>query len=111
VYYLHMEPKIVATETGIVVDVFVQPRSATDSIAGEYRGALKIKTTAPPIDDRANRAVQAQVAKWLGVSKSRVTLISGGSSRMKRLSVEGVGVEEFQAALVHVLSSRPHEPG
>lgn len=48
----------VATRDGAVIfQVRVQPRSSRNAMAGEFQGALKIRLTAPPVDDRANEAL------------------------------------------------------
>lgn len=95
----------------VVFEVFVQPRAARDAIAGEYRGALKVKTTAPPVEGKANAAVEKLLAGWLGVRRGDVSVVSGVSSRTKVVEVRGISPEEVHNALAVVLSSRPHEPG
>lgn len=95
----------------MVLAVFVQPRAARDAIGGEYRGALKIKTRALPADGKANAAICVLIAEWLDVPKSSVAVVSGHSSRAKRVSIGGVSQAELQKAVQLVLSSGPHEPG
>ena len=78
----------------IVVPVFAQPRASRSKVMGIHDGMLKIALAAPPVDGAANKALIKFVAKLLGVSKSAVTLVSGDSGRRKRLSVEGMTVQE-----------------
>jgi hypothetical protein len=108
-----MELSVSVSESkgAVVLDVFVQPRAARDAIAGEYRGALKIKTTSPPVEGKANEAVERLVAEWLDRPKSDVKVISGSKSRAKRVAIRGITLKRVQDALQLVLSSRPHEPG
>ena len=73
-----------------VLEVFVQPRAAKQAVVGIHGTALKVRVTAPPVDNRANRAVEALIAGLLGVPKGRVTVVAGHSSRHKRLEIEGV---------------------
>jgi uncharacterized protein YggU (UPF0235/DUF167 family) len=54
-------------------------------IAGQHGDALKIKLTAPPVDDAANKMCVQYLAKWLKVPKSSIKIISGHTSRTKRL--------------------------
>jgi uncharacterized protein len=70
---------------GIILKVFVQPRSSKNMIAGQHGDALKIKVTAPPVDDAANKMCVQYLAKWFKVPKSSIEIISGHTSRTKRL--------------------------
>jgi len=71
--------------SGIILKVFVQPRSSKNMIAGQHGDALKIKLTAPPVDDAANRMCIQYLSKRLDVPKSSIEIISGHNSRTKRL--------------------------
>ncbi len=70
--------------------VRVQPRASRDEIVGEYQDALKIRLTAPPVDDRANEALRKLLASRLKVPLAAVRIASGGRSRTKRVEVHGV---------------------
>ena len=48
---------------------------------------LRVKIAAPPVEGKANEALRAFLAAELGVSKSRVRLEKGDSSRFKTFSV------------------------
>ncbi|MGH2730821.1 MAG: DUF167 domain-containing protein [Actinomycetota bacterium] len=98
-------------EDGTILEVFAQPGSAKDAIVGEHGGALKVKVRAPPVGGRANVAVEELLSAALGVPRGRVTVVSGHGSRRKRVTVAGMGPDEVSAAFLHVLTSRPHEPG
>ncbi len=58
-------------------------------MAGVANGRLRIRVTAAPVDNAANRRMIAMLAKELGVAKSRVYLLAGASKRDKRVAVEG----------------------
>lgn len=70
---------------GIILKVFIQPRSSKNMIAGQHGDALKIKLTAPPVDDAANKMCVQYLAKCLKIPKSSIEIISGHTSRTKRL--------------------------
>ena len=70
--------------------VRVQPRASRDEIVGEYQDALKIRLTAPPVDDRANEALRKLLASRLKVPLAAVRIASGERSRTKRVEVHGV---------------------
>jgi uncharacterized protein len=75
------------TREGIAFSVFIQPRSSKNMISGIYGDSLKIKLTAPPVEGAANKMCVSFLAKRLGVPKSAVEIISGLSSRKKRILV------------------------
>ena len=73
-----------------LLKIYVQPGASKNEICGLYGepARLKIKVKAPPSDGEANAEVIVFVAKTLGVSKSRVELIKGHTSRQKDLAVD-----------------------
>ena len=70
--------------------VRVQPRASRDEIVGEYQDGLKIRLTAPPVDDRANEALRKLLAARLKVPLAAVRIASGDRSRTKRVEIHGV---------------------
>jgi uncharacterized protein (TIGR00251 family) len=74
----------------VVFSVRVTPRASRDAIESEYQGALKARLTAPPLEDRANKALCRLLADRLNVSASAVRILAGGKSRTKRVSIAGV---------------------
>ena len=81
----------IAEQNGAVsFAVRLQPRASRDEIVGEYQGALKIRLTAPPVDDRANAALRKLLASRLKVPLSAVRIASGSRSRTKRVEIRGV---------------------
>lgn len=82
--------------------VRVQPRSHRDAIEGEWQGALKVRLTAPPVDDRANDALCRLLAARLNIALAAVRIVGGERSRTKRVEVRGV-----TAAQVRELAKAP----
>lgn len=78
---------------GVILDLRVQPGAARTAVCGRYGDAIKVKVSAPPLDGRANDAVLRLVADELGVRPSEVSLVSGASSRSKRVLVSNITVE------------------
>ena len=75
--------------------VRVGPRASRDAIEGEHAGALKVRVTAPPLEDRANQAVRRLLADCLNVSISAVRIVAGEKSRNKRVAIAGVSRAQF----------------
>jgi uncharacterized protein (TIGR00251 family) len=79
--------------------VRVQPRASRDEIVGEYQDQIKIRLTAPPVDDRANEALRKLLATRLNVPMAAVRIAAGERSRTKRVEVRGVSAGTIQALL------------
>ena len=79
--------------------VRVQPRASRDEIVGERDGSLVVRLTAPPVEDRANKALCRLIARRLGVAPTRVTVLRGAKSRDKIVQVEGVSSAEINRSL------------
>ena len=79
------------TDDGIIFTVKVQPGASKNEIVGVQGDALKVKINAPPMKGKANRALIDFLAKHLGVKKSEVEIISGRTSRIKKIKVLGEG--------------------
>lgn len=78
------------------LSVFVQPRSSRNRVCGIHDGELKLQLTSPPVDGAANQCCREFLAKLLGVPKSAVSLLSGETSRHKRLRIAGARIEQLE---------------
>lgn len=107
---LHPLAVIEVSEQGgaMVFRVRVQPRASHDAIAGEWQGALKVRLTAPPVDDRANEACRRLLAGHLNIPVSAVRILSGERSRTKRIEVRGVTAEQVRRLAGDLSDSKSH---
>ena len=88
-----MEPWRYSTH-GISVALRVTPRGGRDDIDGVEtlaggRTVVKVRVRAIADGGEANRAVTELLAKALGVPKARVRILSGTTSRLKQIAVDG----------------------
>jgi uncharacterized protein len=79
---------------GVSVALRVTPRGGRDGIDGleklaNGRVVLKVRVRAIAEGGEANRAVTELLAKALGVPKARVRMLSGTTSRLKQIAVDG----------------------
>jgi uncharacterized protein len=91
--------EVVTGEDGCTFQVRVQPRGRRNEITGLHGDALKIRLTAPPVAGKANNALQKFLAKLLGVPPSSVEILTGHTSRQKRVRVVGISAEAIHALL------------
>ena len=89
--------RIIEKDGVVSFAVRVQPRASRDEISGEWQEGLKVRLTAPPVDDRANEALRRLLAANLKVPLSAVRIASGEHSRSKRVEVRGVTAEAVRA--------------
>ena len=80
----------------LLLRVFVQPRASRNQFCGIHEGELKLRLTSPPVDGAANECCREFLAKQLKVPKSAVTLISGDSSRHKRIRIAGATTQQIE---------------
>jgi len=73
----------------LTIEVKVTPRASRDEIVGMRDGVLAVRVTAPPVDDKANKAVVKLLAKRAGVPHSRVRIVRGQRGRRKVIAIEG----------------------
>src|ERR1700687_5629596 len=79
---------------GISVALRVTPRGGRDHIDGlerlaDGRSVVKVRVRAIADGGEANRAVTELLAKALGVPRAKVRILSGTTSRLKQIVVDG----------------------
>jgi uncharacterized protein (TIGR00251 family) len=81
------------------VTVKVHPRAKRSVAAGRFGDAWKVDLAAPPVDGKANEECVRFFAELAGVPRARVRIVSGLTSRMKVVEIEGVEQEEMERLL------------
>lgn len=76
-------PALHRGKDGITIAVSVIPHAPRNAVMGLRNDSLLVKVSASPEKGRANEAVLAQIAEFLGVSPSKLKLIRGHTSRDK----------------------------
>lgn len=71
------------------IAVKVIPKSSRTELAGRLAdGTWKVKVAAPPEKGKANRELCAFLADHFGVPRSRVRIVSGETSHLKRVRID-----------------------
>ena len=94
----------VATDA-IVLTLHILPRASKNEVCGIQDNALKVRLTSPPVDGAANKLCREFLADLFSVPKSAVEIISGETSRHKRVRVIG-----DPARLKRIVDRIAHQP-
>jgi uncharacterized protein YggU (UPF0235/DUF167 family) len=70
--------------------VRLTPRASVDGVDGVVDGVLRVRVTAPPVDDAANAALIRLLAVELGVPRRDVRIVAGAHGRQKLVVVDEV---------------------
>jgi len=87
-----------------LIAVRLTPRGGADRIDGwgeddAGRTFLKVRVRSAPVDGEANAALEAVLARALGLSRSAVKVARGATARLKQVAVEGLSETEIRARL------------
>jgi uncharacterized protein (TIGR00251 family) len=81
------------------IAVKVHPRARRSALAGRFGEAWKLDLAAPPVDGKANEECIHFFAELLDVPRARVRIITGLTSRMKVVEIEGIAQEDLERRL------------
>ncbi len=90
-------------EVFAVLRVRLIPKGGRNALTGWVDGVLSARVSAPPIDGAANKALIEMLSDKLAVSKSKISILSGETSRNKLLRIEGVTSSDLEAKLALLL--------
>ena len=91
--YLRAQPD------GVLLSVKVQPRASSSEIGEPLGSELRIRVSAPPVDDAANEALVRLLVDRLDCPRGKVELVRGQTSRHKVIKLHGLSLPEAIAKL------------
>ena len=83
----------------VVLQVRIQPRASKNEVLRMEGGGIKIRLTAPPVDNAANEALVKFLADVLSIAKSQIAIVAGHTAREKAVVVRGLSDEEVMRLL------------
>ena len=92
-------PWLTDTPAGAVLNLRIVPRAHKNAIQGELGDALKIRLCAPPVEGAANAALVEFLADTFALPRARVQLLSGATSRTKRVLLAGLTASAIQSQI------------
>lgn len=81
------------------LNIRVSPGAKNTALERLPDGGWKLRLRARAVEGQANAALLAQLAEWLDLPRSRVTLLRGQTNRQKVVAVEGLSAEEIARRL------------
>lgn len=90
---------ITDSKEGLIIQVHASPRASKTQIQGLHGDALKIRLQAPPVDGKANETLIEFLAESLNIPQRQISLLSGHTSRHKRLCLQGITASQVTHAL------------
>ncbi len=79
-----------------VLRVHVVPNAKSDSVVGEYGGAIKIKLRAAAVEGKANAALIRFLTEQLKLPRHSIVLERGHRSRDKLIRIDGLTAEDVR---------------
>jgi uncharacterized protein (TIGR00251 family) len=76
--------------------VKVHPRAKRSALGERLGDAWKLSLAAPPVDGKANDECMRFFAELAGVPRSRVRIVTGLTSRLKVVEIEGVSQTQLE---------------
>jgi len=71
----------------LLLNLYVQANARKDELVGEYGDNLKVRITALPIENKANKHLLKFLAKIFAVAPSQVAILKGENQRAKRIKI------------------------
>lgn len=87
------------TKEGLVIRLKIIPNSSKNDIIYEENN-VKIKITAQPVENKANKALIEFLAKKLKIAKSNIKILKGELNKEKTLLIHGIDEEVFNKILI-----------
>ncbi|MDH5765875.1 MAG: DUF167 family protein [Gammaproteobacteria bacterium] len=75
-------------DSDLVLKIRLQPKASTNEFAEIMGDAIKIRTTAPPVDGKANKQLIEFLANIFNVARSNINILSGKTMRVKKVLIK-----------------------
>ncbi len=89
----------VEKDSAITFRVRVVPRASRSEIVGEHDGALRVRIAATPVEGAANDELLRLLASQFKIPRSAISIVSGHSGKLKKISLSGVSSSAFAEVL------------
>jgi len=84
----------------VSISVRVYPNAAGNEVVGFSDDVFRVKVAAPPVQGKANRELVAFLGEALGISKNRVSITRGHTTRNKLIAIDGLSEADVKERLL-----------
>lgn len=104
-YMLQVNSILQIVQDGVIFNVKLVPNSSFSKIVDYTEEYVRIKISSPPIENKANKELIAFCSKLFNVNKSKISIVSGEKSKLKKVLIQNANMEELSQKLIFVLDS------
>lgn len=104
-FMININSIIQSASTGTILNVKLVPNSSFNKIVDYTEEYVRIKISSPPIENKANKELIAFCSKVFDVNKSKISIVSGEKSKLKKVLIQDSNIEELSQKLIFVLDS------
>ena len=90
----------------MLLTIKVIPNASRNQIDGWEESVLHVRVTAVPEKGKANEAVIAFLSKILKISKSKIRLAAGSTSRIKRFEIDDLSLPELESKILPMIKKK-----
>lgn len=83
------------SQDGIILTIKLTPNASKDEITGYTEEYIKVRISAPPNKNKANKKLISFLSDWLGTAKSNIALTGGDKSRLKKILIKNIKPEDL----------------
>ena len=90
---------------GVIFSVKLVPNSSFSKIVDNTNEYVRIKISAPAIENKANKELVSFCSDFFNVNKSKISIISGEKSKLKKVLIKDTKIDILSQKLMFVLNS------
>lgn len=93
------------SDNGTVFNVKLVPNSSFSKIVDYTNEYVRIKISAPAIENKANKELISFCSDLFEINKSKISIISGEKSKVKKVLIKDTNLDVLSQKLLFVLNS------
>lgn len=96
---------LIQNNNGVIFSVKLVPNSSFSKVVDYTEEYVRIKISSPPIENKANKELISFCSKLFGINKSKIEIISGDKSKLKKILLTDTKIDDVMQKLMFVLNS------